>query len=334
MKKLAHCGLALMLIPSLASPMFAQQAQRQVNDPKEYDAYVIGCYGEKDLSKKAANCEKFLADYPKSVMLTDAYLLTAVSYYQVGNWEKAIAWVEQQPAVVTELSPDQRTQLLQSGMRSAQQIKNTTKIQSYAEGVLKVDPLNLEALFTLSSLLYSAAIPSEEAAKTRHFDYTMDITKRALAQPRPAGVKDEQWNPIVNQLHNTVAMVLLNQKKYSEAIAEADISIAINKKDGYAYYLKGLAKKPEVLDAIKKYNDSVQKVNDNRTADQITRDDLAAVMNALVIVATAKRDELVEIFAKSVACGETRARNELKIFTGTPDDLEKLIQTKKTELGV
>jgi len=86
--------------------------------------------------------------------------------------------------------------------------------------------------------------------------------------------------------------------------------------------------------SIRRYNDSVQKVNDNRTADQITRDDLTAVMNALVIVATTKTDELVEIFAKSVACGETRARIELKIFAGTPDDLEKLIQTKKTELGV
>jgi tetratricopeptide (TPR) repeat protein len=334
MKKVANFGLSLMLISALALPMFAQKAQPRITDLKEYDAYANGCYGEKDLARKAANCEKFLADYPKSVVLTDAYLLTAVSYYQAGNWEKAIAWVDKQPAGLTELTPDQKAQLLQSGLRSAQEIKNTAKIQGYAEEFLRVDPQNLEALLTLSSLLYTATIPVEETAKAKHFDYTLDITKRALAQPKPAGVKDEQWNPVVNQLHNTVATVFLNQKKYSEAIVEAETSIGINKKDGYAYYLKGLAKKPEVLEAVKKYKDSVQRVNDNRSADKITRDDLLALMNAFDQAATEKTGELVEIFAKSAACGETRARQELKIFTGTPDDLEKLIQAKKAELGV
>jgi len=332
MKKLAYWGVSLTLVSALAMPMFAQQAQKQIHDPKEYDAYAKGCYAEKDLATQAANCEKFLADYPKSVMLTDAYLQTVVSYHQAGNWAKTIAWVDKQPAGLAELTPDQKTLLLQSGLRSAQQIKNPAKIQTYAEEFLKLDPRNFEALFTLSGLLYGATIPADEAAKTKHFDYTLDITKRALAYPRPAGVKDDQWNPVINQLHNTVAMVLVNQKKYNEAIAEADVSIGINKKDGYAYYLKGLAKKPDVLDAIKKYTESVKKLNDNRTADQITRDDLKAAKDALDQVATAKTDELVQIFATSAACGETRARQELKIFTGTPDELEKIIQTKKVEL--
>lgn len=331
MNKFTYSICSLLLI-SLAATMFGQQ--KQINDPKEYDAYVKGCYGEADLAKKAANCEKFLADYPKSVMFTDAYFLTAVSYYQAGNWAKAITWVDTPPAGIAELTRDQKVQLLQSGLRSAQQSKNTAKTQSYAEEYLKLDPANLEALLTLSTLLYNAAIPAEEASKTKHFDYTMEITRRALAQPKPAGVKDEQWNPVLNQLHDTVAMVLVNQKKFREAIAEAEISIGINKKNGYAYYLKGLAKKPEVIDAVKKYQDSVDKVNANLRADPITRDDLLATMKAFDEAATAKRDELVEIFAKSAACGEARARTELKIFTGTPDDLEKLIQAKKTELGV
>lgn len=334
MKKFVHFGLSLMLASAVVSSSFAQQAQKpQINDIKEYDAYANGCYAEKDLATKAANCEKFLADYPKSVMLTDAYLLTALSYFEAGNWAKAIAWVDKQPTGVTEVTADQKKELLKSGLRSAQQIKNTEKIQSYAEEFLKVDPRNLEALFTLSSLLYNAPIPADAAAQAKHFDYTLDITKRALAQPKPAGAKDAEWNPVVNQLHDTVAMVLLNQKKYREAIAEADISIGINGKDGYAYYVKGLAKKPEVLEAIKKYKDSVQKLNDNRTADQLTRDELIATRDALDQAATAKTDELVDIFAKSAACGETRARNELKIFTGTPDELERLIQAKIVELG-
>jgi hypothetical protein len=331
MTKIAHIGLSLMLFPALATPVFAQQPQ--ITDLKEYDAYANACYAEKDLGKKAANCEKFLADYPKSVMLKDAYMLTVVSFHEAGNWAKTIEWVDKQPAAVTGLAPAQKTSLLQAALRSAQQGKNTAKTQTYAEEFLKLDPKNLEALYALSGLLFSATIPTDEAAKTKHLDYTLDITKRTLAQPRPAGVQDAQWNPILTQLHDTASMVLLNQKKYSEAIAEADISIGINKRDGYAYYLKGLAKKPELIDAIKKYNDSVQKLNDNRTADQLTRDDLTATKDALDAAAVAKTDELVQIFAKAVACGETRGRNELKIFTGTPEALEKIIQDQKAALG-
>lgn len=328
MKKIANFALSLMLASALAAPAFPQ-----INDLKEYDAYANGCYGEKDLARKAANCEKFLADYPKSAVLKDAYLLTVVSYYEARNWAKAMAWFDKQPAGVSDFTPDQKLQLLQSALRSAKQINNSAKIQSYAEELLKADPLSFEALFTLSSVLYTATIPTEDSAKSKHFDYTLDVTKKALALPKPTGAKDEEWNPLINQLHNTAAMVLLNQKKHREAIAEADRSIEINRKDGYAYYLKGLAKKPEVLDAIRLYTDSVQKLNDNRTADQLTRDELMATREGLDQAATTKTADLVEIFAKSAACGETRSRNELKIYTGTPSDLEKVIEEKKTDLG-
>src|SRR5689334_21050019 len=123
MKGFAHSGLALLLVSGLVAPTFAQQPQ--INDLKEYDAYANGCYGEKDLARKAANCEKFLADYPKSVVLKDAYLLATVSNYEAGNFAKAIAWVDRQPAGVTDFTRDQKTQLLQSALRSAQQINNT-----------------------------------------------------------------------------------------------------------------------------------------------------------------------------------------------------------------
>ncbi len=307
--------------------------QRQINDPREYDAYANGCYAEKDVAKQAANCEKFLADYPKSVMLGDAYLQAVVSYYHAGNWAKVIATLDKKPAGVAEFPPDQKTQLFQSGLRSAQQLNNTAKVRGYAEDFLALDPLNLEALFALSTVLYSAPVPVDPAAQSKHFDYTLDITKRALARPRPSDVKDDQWNPIVNELHDRAAMVFVNQKKYVEAIAEADLSIGINKKDGYAYYLKGLAKKQSVFDALREYNDSVQKVNDARTAGQLTHDDLLATMNGLAAAATEKTNDLVETFAKAVACGEKRALEELKIYTGTPDALDKLIQAKKAELG-
>ncbi len=53
--------------------------------------------------------------------------------------------------------------------------------------------------------------------------------------------------------------------------------------------------------------------------------------------ASAKRDETLDAFARSVAAGGPagqQAREELqKIFTGTPEELNRLIEEKKSQLG-
>jgi tetratricopeptide (TPR) repeat protein len=332
MRRTAYLGLILTFFLALAAPGFAQQ----INDPAEYKVYMDTVYNEKDPAKKAAGGEKYLTTYPNTVMRTQTYMAILISYYQTQNWAKVLEIADKQAQMAPTLSADDKKTVHLAGLTAAEGMKNTAKQKEYANKVLEGDPQNAGALVTLSGLL-SNSIPTEEAAKAKHLDETLAITKRALATPRPAGATEAQWKPVLMQLHDTTCMVLLNQKKNAEAIAACQEALKLEKKDGYAYYLMGLAMKPAVADAIAKYKASVDKLNENRSADQLTRDELTATMQGLQSAATTKTDELIEVFAKSVATGwsgSANARNELKIFTGTPEELEKLIAAKKAELGV
>jgi hypothetical protein len=235
------------------------------------------------------------------------------------------------------LTDAQKLQYYQIGMLAGVNLKNNAKTAEYAEKVLSMNATDLNALVTLSSLL-SQTLPTEETAKQAQLNRTLDVTRRALAQPRPAaGYTDAQWNGIRLQLHQTACLVLLNQNKHTESIAECQEALKINGKDSYAWYLIGLSHKTALIDLSKKYNDAVEKYNANRTADPITVDDLRAVMVGAEQIASAKRDETLDAFARSVAAGGPagqQAREELqKIFTGTPEELNRLIEEKKSQLG-
>lgn len=333
MKRTAYLGLFVALFAALAAPGFAQE----IKDPTEYAAYMK-VYEEKDPAKKAPAGEKFLVDYPSTVARTHTYMHIILSYARVPNWAKALETADKQAQLAPTLSANEKALVIQIGMAAADGTKNTPKLKEYAGKVLEVDPKHAGALVTLSGILANS-IPTDDATKAKHFDETLAITKRALAAPKPAEATDAVWNPVRGQLYDTTCMVLLNQKKYAESIAECQEALKINKKDGYAYYLMGLAMKPAVADAIAKYTAAVDKLNlpENRTADQLVRDELKATADGLQSAAQAKTNELIEVFAKSVATGwanAASARNELKIFTGTPDELNKLIADKQAELGI
>jgi tetratricopeptide (TPR) repeat protein len=332
MKNTACCGIFLILFAALAAPGFAQE----IKDPAEYNAYSA-LYQEKDPAKKAAMGEKFLMDYPKTVAVTQTYMIILLSYARIPDWMKALETADKQEQMASGLGQEEKKQVLLVGMAAAEQLKNVSRVKDYAEKILAADPKNIGALVTLSAVLASTPLPTDEGAKAKRLDETLSITQRALAEPRPEGTPDAQWNQVTMQLHDTSAMVLLNQKKYSEATSEAQAALKIESKDGYAYYLLGLATKPSVVEAINNYNAAVKKINDNATADQPTRDDLKAAADGFEKIATTKTDELIDLFAKSVATGwpgAANARNELKIFKGTPDELEKLISEKKVQLGI
>jgi hypothetical protein len=174
-------------------------------------------------------------------------------------------------------------------------------------------------------------------AQTTQIARTLDITKQALALPKPADVQDAQWNQIQVQLRETSALMLLNQMKYPDSIAEAQAALKINSKDSYAYYLIGLNHKAVLGGLIKNYRALLDKYNDNRTtADQIALDEMKTAYQVAEKIASDKTDETLDAFARSVAAGgpsATPAREELqKLFTGTPDELNRLIEEKKKTL--
>ena len=131
--------------------------------------------------------------------------------------------------------------------------------------------------------------------------------------------------------------MLLNQMKYSDSIAEAQLALKINSKDSYAWYLIGLNHKASLAELIKKYRALLDKYNENRTtADQIALDEMKTAYQVAEKIASDKTDETLDAFARSVAAGgpsATPAREELqKFFTGTPEELNRLIEEKKKTL--
>ena len=338
MKRIVFWALPLLLIGALTTQGFAQECKP---DPKwkgmEYEDYM-GVYNEKDNAKKASGAEKYFVDHKDAdpIALTQIYTMMLLSYANGGNWAKTLDTVERANLAVC-LTDAEKKRNTQIGLLAATNLKNNAKTIEYAEKVLKDEPKNINALVTLSGVL-SATMPTTAGpAQTAHITRTLDITKQALAVPKPADVQDAQWNQIQVQLRETSALMLLNQMKYPDSIAEAQAALKINSKDSYAWYLIGLNHKASLADLIKKYRALLDKYNENRTtADQIALDEMKTAYQVAEKIASDKTDETLDAFARSVAAGgpsATPAREELqKLFTGTPDELNRLIEEKKKTL--
>jgi hypothetical protein len=88
---------------------------------------------------------------------------------------------------------------------------------------------------------------------------------------------------------------------------------------------------------IDKYKEALDKYNAERNLDQITVDENRALYQGREKLASDKRDEAVDAFARAAGLGgsaSAEASKELKnLFMGTPEELNKLIEEKKTQTG-
>ena len=345
MKRIAYWALPLLLIGALTTQGLAQAPPAPAQPPKEepkwgstkqYEEY-IACFKETDHAKKAACAEKFLVDHKGAdpIVITDTYKMVLFGYANAGNWPKTIETIERQ-SIAPRLTDADKKQYNQIGMVAAVNSKNNPKTIEYAEKVLKDDPKNANALITLSGVL-SQNLPTTSPQKETQIARTLDITRQALAAPKPQGIADAQWNPVQLQLRETMCLMLLNQQKYKESIAECQEALKINAKDGFAWYWIGLSHKAALVELATKYEAAVKDYNDNRSAGQLVVDEKTAVMQGALKQASDKKDETIDAFARAAAIGGdagTQAQGELKkLFEGTPDALDKIIQDKKSQLG-
>jgi pentatricopeptide repeat protein len=336
MKRVTYLGLPILLIGILATSSLAQD-QPKWKDNKEYEDYML-VWNEKDFPKKAANAEKFFVDHKDAdpLALIQVYNMMILSYAQAGNWAKALETADRMNQLAPKLTDADKLQSQRVGMLAAANLKNNPKTIEYAQNVLKMNDKDLNALVTLSSLL-SQTLPNDEKTKQTQLTQSLEYTRRALAVPRPQGTADAQWNPIQLQLHQTACLVLLNQGKNGESISECQAALKVNNKDSYSWYLIGLSHKAELVPLVKRYNEATDKYNANRSADQITLDELRSVMTGAEKIASDKKDETLDAFARAVAAGgpaAAEARKELQgLFTGSPEELNRLIEEKKSQLG-
>jgi tetratricopeptide (TPR) repeat protein len=348
MKRIANWALPVLLIGALTSPALAQaqapsaaQQEPKWKDNKEYTDYMV-VYDEKDHAKKAASAEKFFVDHKEAdpIALTHVFKMMYLGYANAGNWVKVLESYDRMGTLGPKLTDAEKQQYTQIALIAAANSKNNPRTIELAEAILKNDPNNFNALITLSGVL-SQNLPQNNPQKDAQITRTLEVTKKALDQPRPQGVPDAQWNPIQVQLRETTCLMLLNQNKYQESISECQAAIKLNPKDSYAWYWIGLSHRAALIDLSKKYNEAVDKYNANRTADQLVLDELRAAMQGAEKVASDKRDETADAFARAAAIGGdagTQAKQELqKIFEGTPDgtpeNINRMIEQKKSQLG-
>jgi tetratricopeptide (TPR) repeat protein len=274
-------------------------------------------------------------DYKETAAKKETYWMLILSYAQIPNWPKALELAENLPTLAPGFDAAQKNQVLLIGMNAAMESKNNLKIIEWSERVLAANPNQIDALRTLS-FLWSTSLPADDDAKQAQMTKVLEIDKRALAQPKPAGVADATWTLIRVQLHRTSCLMLLNQKKNAEAIAECQEALKLNKKDGDSHYLIGLAMISDLNDKLKKYTASVDTLNENRTAGQIIRDDLTADKDLAFLIATKKKDEVVLTFAKAVVAGggyAAQARTKLQEYATAPGELDKALADAKADLG-
>src|SRR5215470_15003959 len=82
---------AMVILCLLSFAMFAQQAasQKVIKDPAEYNAYIAALTIAAP-AQKAAAMEKFIAQYPESIVRDDAMEQAMAAYQQQGDTARVI----------------------------------------------------------------------------------------------------------------------------------------------------------------------------------------------------------------------------------------------------
>ena len=350
MKKMSYLGLSLLLMLSLVIPSLAQQAKSKA----EYDAYML-FYNEQNLQKKGEAAEKFLADpaYKDSEFKLPAFQGAVIAYRNSQNWAKVMEMADKLPTYLPAADDNVKTFTYENAMVAGQQSGSFEKIVEYGDKVLGINPNNLNAQITLSSMI-PERLPTDEAAKKTSLDRAFDLASKAQAQipqifaQKPAQFTDEQWSReranLEGQLSATLGLIHLNRTEYDLSAEKYELALKTNPKDGISQYRIGLAYQYQASDATKAVVAAITAENEAKTAraEETVVNELVAKREGLEADARAKRDKAIDSFARAVAIGgivAQPAREQLERLykaknNDTLDGLDQLISQKKTELGV
>jgi tetratricopeptide (TPR) repeat protein len=350
MRKLGNLGLSLLLLVGLAMPALAQSAQA------EYDAY-LAFYNEQNPQKKAELAEKFIAE---PTLTTSQYRASVVgglvrAYAASQNHAKVLETVDKLPTLLPAADDKVKLGAYLNAMVAAQSVDNFPKIMEYGDKALAIDPNDLNAQLTLSSMI-PERLPTDEAQKKAALDKAMGLAEKAQAQiPKifaaapPAGITPDQWKAgragYESQITATMGLIHLNRAEYDKAVEKYEEVLKSNQKDAVNWYRLGLAYNSLAAAAsnatVSAYDD-LNKAKKEHPADQFMHEELDAKRAAIEEDFNKKREKGIDALAKAVALGGVvaqPARTALDKLYGskTNNDLSGLnavIASKKAELGL
>jgi len=353
MKRTCYLGLSLLLILVLGAPAFSQAPAPgpQAKTPAEYNAYKA-VYDQQNPQMKADLAEKFISDYKESELNGQAYTMLIGAYSRAQNWAKVMDAADR-AAAYPKADMRLKTFAMENAMVAGQQSGNIEKIVEYGDKLLAIDPNNLNAMITLSSMI-PERLPTDPAAKKASLEKANGLATRAMtgvntlfSQPKPAQLTDAQWAQeranLEGNLHATMGFIALNSQDYPKAVEHYELALKTIPKDAIAHFRLGLAYQFLTSDASKAVVEAIKAENDAKAkkADQADIDELVARRQGIEQDLNDKRDKAIDQLATAVAIGGVVADPAkaalTKLYqTKTPDGstagLDELIAQKKSSL--
>jgi tetratricopeptide (TPR) repeat protein len=352
MKRTWYLGISLLLIVALGVPAFSQAPpQPQAKTQAEYNAYKA-LYDEQNPQKKAELGEKFLTDFKDSDFVGQSYTMLIGAYSRAQNWAKVMEAADR-AVMFPKADMRLKTFAMENAMVAAQQANNFEKILEYGDKLLAIDPNNLNAMITLSSMI-PERLPMDEAAKKAALEKANTLAMKAMggvqqvfSQPKPAQITDAQWTQekanLEGNLHATMGFISLNNRDYGKAVEHYESALKSVPKDGVAHFRLGLAYQFLTSEASRQLVDSIKAENEAKAsrADQVQIDELVARRQGIEQDLNDKRDKAIDQLATAVAIGGVvgqPAREALeKLYKTKNNDstagLDELIAQKKTQIG-
>lgn len=306
MRRTGFLGTSLVLALAVSAlPGYSQAAPqakaKQLRTQPEYASYTA-CFNEKDFSKKADLCEKFIADYKDSDFLDNGYKMVIQSYLQTKNWQKVMDTADK-AVMIPNADNSLKEYAYDSAMSAAQNANNLDKVVAYGDKALGVNANNLDAL-----ILLSAVIPQKNPSDKAQLDRAAQMATKALAgvQPLLSQATPQQKPQLVQldgTLHGTLGLIAYNEQDYTKSIQEYQKAIEDNKKDDTAHFYLAYDYIALMAQSGKEYAAAIKAENDAKAAkaDQPTIDELAAKRADLEDKIRKGRDMVIDELAISVA---------------------------------
>jgi len=322
-----------------------EQKQPQAKTKLEYDAY-LAMYNEQDPNKKVDLAAKFLADFPDTEFKPYVYQIQINTYASMGKPDKVVEAGEKFTSDFPQADNNTKKFVFQRVMQSYQQLNNFEKTVEYGDKLLALDPNDLPALLTLSSIL-PERLPQPEDKKAQQLDRAMEIAQKAMTQvnalvsgPKPAQVTDQQWAEEKNRLQATVyasiGLVHLNKKEYDKAAAQYEKSTSLLRNNPIDFYRLGVAYAVQARTLAKELNDMVSNLQSQANPDAAAAEAAKEKEKKF----SEMRDKAIDALAKSVflkGFTEQQARAELERLYKTKnnnslDGLDTLINKAGEDL--
>ena len=341
---LTICLFLVVMLAVSTLPLFSQAAEAktpQIKTQTEFNAYNA-CFAEKDLTKKADLCEKFVDDFKDSELLADGYKLIIQSYYQSHNW-KLVMDAADRVAALPSADSNLKGYAYERAMVAAQNSNNRDKCVMYGDKVLAIDADNLNVLLTVSTI-----IAQQYASDATQLQRAGDMARKALlmlaSRMDKAAPQDKpQFVLVDGTVHETLGLITYHQKDYRKSIQEFQSAVKDNvKDDGSHFYM--------AYDYLSLMSQASQE-NRRRSSQSTMRKMLRQISQPLMSLVGAKRpsfeddirkyrNTMIDELAIAVAINgpyAVQAKRELtKQWTAknkSAAGLDEFVNQKKTQIG-